>query len=165
MKSWHPLTRLLLLIAVPLLIAAWLIPTSNPTVITSVPRADSPAAVAQGGQGPIEPVPALETLDSTVQRPLFSPTRRAPAAPEPGVAVEEPAPSGPSPPTFSLRGIARAASGPIALLELAEGGSIRLRVGEERDGWTVGTIDARTVTLEAGDERTVLAVFPRPDQP
>ena len=165
MKNWHPLTRLLVLVAVPLLIAAWLIPASNPTVITSVQRAEIPASAAQEGLGPIAPVPALEALDSTVARPLFSPTRRLPAAPEPVPEMEPPAPAEPGPPTFSLRGIAMAAGGPIALIELAEGGSIRLRVGEEHDGWAVRAIDARTVTLEAGAERTVLAVFPRPGQP
>jgi hypothetical protein len=165
MKTWHPLTRLLVLIAVPVLIAAWLIPISNPTVTSSVQRTDAEGEAAPGDAGPTAPVPDIESLSATIERPLFSPTRRLPAPPAPVAEVEEPPPAGPSPPTFSLRGIARSGSGPIAVVEVAGGGSARLRVGEEYDGWTVRAIDARSVTLEAGAEQTVMTVFRRSGEP
>jgi general secretion pathway protein N len=105
----------------------------------------------------------LEDLTATRERPLFRPSRRPPApppvvapAPEPTV---EPRPVVQEPPPFELVGAVVGKATAIALLrDKTTNEIVRLRTGEEAEGWRVGTIGARSVALERDGQARSLAL-------
>ena len=132
-----------------------------------------PAIAPQAGSGPgagdgtgddtdsaevAEPsLPPLASLDQTIQRPLFSATRRPPepeareAAPAPEVAA--PARETPLPAT-ELSAVIMYGDTKVALLKNPDGGGVvRKRVGEEIGGWRLDSIDTLNVVLQNGANR------------
>ena len=163
MKHWHPATRLLVFLGVPLLLLAWFLPGADPAVISPVDR----AVLEERAKLLIDPlsdatVPAADTLAATVERPLFSPSRRPPfEAPPVEIAPAQPPPPLPVP---SLRGILMVRGAPLALLEGTSGSTVRVRQGDTIDGWTVRSITRGQVALEAETDRTVLSMFPKREE-
>jgi len=101
----------------------------------------SPAAVAN----PLA-APSLNRLSATRERPLFTPSRRA--APPPPVASAAPAESAASPPQIALLGVIIAVEGPRAVInDMASNKIVRVRIGDEIDGWKVRQIDERLLVL------------------
>jgi hypothetical protein len=94
-----------------------------------------------------------ETLKDWVERPLFAPSRRRPAA----VAVAEhplaQQVGGKLPPqTYDLLGIVRDGTRAIALLrKKGEGTSFRVEVGDMIGGWRVAKMELASVVLERED--------------
>lgn len=123
-------------------------------------HAEGPAAPALAN-----PVAALslEQLWATRERPLFSPARRLPAAPEPApppppMAVAAPAPA--PAPTLALFGIVADADGARAIVRA--GGSneiLRLRVGDLVESWTVAEIGRTEVVLRLGERSETVGLF------
>jgi general secretion pathway protein N len=121
------------------------------------------ALAALAVAGPRNPLDALrlQDLNETRARPLFAPTRRPPppivrAAPPPPPIVEaKPAP--PAAPPFELLGAVVGERDSFVLLRRQGGAkALRLRAGDEAEGWRVGQIGLRSVTLERnGSERTL----------
>jgi hypothetical protein len=123
------------------------------------------AMPAFAGEG--DPLDALrlEDLSATRDRPLFAPTRRPPppvrtdAAPPP-----EPAPVAEiatvlEPPPFDLVGAVVGEGTAFALLrDRATGKVVRLRSGDDAEGWRVGAIGLRSVALEHDARRETLAL-------
>lgn len=104
----------------------------------------------------------LEQLSATRERPLFSPARRLPAAPEP----EPPPPVAAAPepwapvPVLVLFGIVADQDGARAIVRTgASSGILRLRVGDTIEGWTVADIGRRDVTLRLGDRSESFGLF------
>jgi hypothetical protein len=97
-------------------------------------------------------LPPLATYDAIVERPLFSPSRRAP----PGVAAA----TGPSINSrYRLLGIL--ASGPRRKAFLADGARrIEITEGETLDGWTVKQIAQDRVLLASPAGEAVLKLKP-----
>jgi hypothetical protein len=106
----------------------------------------------------------LEDLSATRERPLFAPTRRPP--PPPRVEAEpEPAPvevkavAVVEPPPFDLVGAVIGPDKAFALLRNKSTSQvIRLRSGEDAEGWRVGEIGPRSVALERDGRRESLAL-------
>jgi general secretion pathway protein N len=110
----------------------------------------------------------LERLSITRERPIFSPSRRPPT-PAPTyvapVAVRQPAtPPEPERPAVSLIGTVVGTDLQIGVfLEKATQNVVRLRLGEEHQGWVLRLVKEREVTLVKDVEQT-LALDPPPGE-
>lgn len=104
--------------------------------------------------------PTVTTYNQMVQAPLFWPSRAVPvvevaAAPTPPPIAEEPeAPPPPPapPPVGRLVGIVDLGSNKYALIRNEEK-NLSLHVGEQWEGWTLESIDAKKITLVAGEQK------------
>ena len=102
----------------------------------------SPAGVAN----PLA-APSLNRLSATRERPLFTSSRRA-APPPPPVASAAPVEPAASPPQIALLGVIIAVEGPRAVInDRASNKIVRVRIGDEIDGWKVRQIDERLLVL------------------
>jgi len=108
---------------------------------------------------PAVPAP-LDRLSATRERPLFSPTRRPPAAPAPpSVIGAERVPLAP-PPTVALIGIVLNAEGAQALVRAGPADRpVRLRRGDEIGGWKVTEIDRRQLVLSLDGRSVTVTLF------
>ena len=99
--------------------------------------------------GPVNPLaaPSLDRLSATRERPLFTPSRRAPPPPPPAASAA-PVESAAAPPSISLLGVIIAVEGPRAVInDMTRNKIVRLRIGDEIDGWKVHQIDERLLVL------------------
>ncbi len=139
------------------------------------PAAESHDSTAQAsplrerlpGANPLWGVP-LSSLTATNERPIFSPSRRPPAPPAPPIAAAEapppPSPPPPEPCPFTLVGTALGEPQNVAvLLNQTTRSVIRLHVGEMASGWSLRSVDMRTMTLEK-DSQVVTLALPPPAQ-
>lgn len=106
----------------------------------------------------------LKTLSATRERPLFTPSRRAPAPviagpPPPQPVSAPPPPAPPQKPRLTLVGAIIGDRESIAVL-LDEGTRdiVRLRTGESHAGWMLRSIRRREVTLEKDRETMIIAL-------
>jgi hypothetical protein len=101
---------------------------------------------------------SLDGLSATRDRPLFSPSRRPPPPP-PVLAAVPSAPAAPAPPpSFVLFGIVSDDSGPRAVLR-GSGKIVRVRLGDEIEGWRVTEIEARHLVLSHDERSVTIALF------
>lgn len=141
---------------------------ASPASVTAGPapvkRADPERAKSAN---PLWAIP-LATLTATRDRPIFSPSRRPPpaaVAPAP-VAVAPP----PRPKPAKVERPQLALVGTIAGTEQSFGifvdettkAALRLKIGEEYQGWRLRSVASREVTLEHDDQTAVLSL-PPPD--
>ncbi len=112
----------------------------------------------------------LKQLSMTRDRPIFSPSRRPPppkqtlVAP---VAVRQVKPAEPERPTVSLLGtiIGSKADDQIGVfIDSATQSVIRLRVGEDHEGWVLRIVKARQATLVKDGEVAVVLDLPAPGE-
>jgi general secretion pathway protein N len=147
------------------------LPPSNilpaPVEISPGIPSDKPADTATEPSGnPLWAIP-LSSLSATRDRPLFTPTRRAPAqavvgpvaaAPPPPVAP----PAGPErPPLVLIGAIAGETEGFAVFLDQATNNVIRLRTGQDHAGWVLRSVKGREATLQK-DLRTETLALPIP---
>jgi hypothetical protein len=118
---------------------------------------DQPAAALSN------PVAAqsLDQLSTTLDRPLFSPSRRPPAPPPPPVvqAAEPPAPPAP-PPNLVLFGVVMDGEGARAVVRSgADKKLVRAQIGDEIEGWKVSQIEGRKVVLSLDGRFATFTLF------
>jgi hypothetical protein len=104
---------------------------------------------------------SMEGLSATVDRPLFSPSRRAPAPP-PVPAAEVPAPPPPPtpPPNVVLVGIVMDGESARAVIRTgAEKKILRARIGDDVGGWKVAQIEGRKLVLSLDDRLATFTLF------
>lgn len=131
------------------------------TPAAPLPRAERPA---EPTGNPLWAIP-LSSLTATRDRPLFTPSRRAPApavagpapvAPPPPVAA---APSEPDRPQLQLVGaIAGEQEGFAVFLDQATNNVIRLKTGQDHEGWVLRSVKGREATLQKNQQSTTLAL-------
>jgi general secretion pathway protein N len=123
--------------------------------------------VAQTGQppsgNPLWGIP-LKQLSATRDRPIFSPSRRPPPAaiPVTAVATSLPvqAPKQPERPQLSLIGtIVSGDDGFAIFVDQTTKAPLRIKLGAGYQGWMLRQIEARSVTLQKGEEVVMLS-FP-----
>jgi general secretion pathway protein N len=125
----------------------------------------NPAAESSTPGNPLWALP-LKQLSITRDRPIFSPSRRPPPPATPTyvapVAVRQPVrPAEPERPAVSLLGTVIGEGDRIGVfLESGTGTMIRMRVGEDHQGWVLRLIKAREVTLVK--DRELVAVLELP---
>jgi hypothetical protein len=141
--------------------------------VTAVPEA--PATTVRVVVAPAAPTPEralsanplwaipLTQLSVTRERPIFSPSRRPPpaaVAAEPAVVKAPPARKRePEPPQLALVGtIASDEEGFGIFLDQSTKTALRLKVGEDYQGWKLRAIQGREVTLEKDQQAAVLTL-------
>ncbi|MFG1479810.1 hypothetical protein V5F53_14290 [Xanthobacter sp. V4C-4] len=147
-------------------------PPLPPAVDVGLASGPSRRAAALSGN-PLWAMP-LAGLSLTRERPIFSPSRRPPAQPEPeegtpAAPEPEPAPAEPEAgarPSLELLGtISRAEDGFAIFLDTASRATLRLRIGEEHGGWSLQSVAPRDVTLSNGGQTVTLALPARSEPP
>jgi general secretion pathway protein N len=131
------------------------------TVRVTVPAAEPARALSAN---PLWAIP-LTQLSGTRDRPIFSPSRR----PAPVAAAADPVPLKPQPrkkeiepPQLSLVGtIASGDEGFGIFIDQSTKAALRLKVGEDHQGWKLRAIRGREVTMEK-DERSAVLTLPQP---
>jgi hypothetical protein len=142
-RAAHSMIRLSLILGIAFL-ALWQ-PKANAAEVKPQDAVKPELAIAN----PVAALP-LASLSATRDRPLFSPSRRPPPAPV--VRLIEPAPVPPvppaPPPSIALIGVITEAEGSFAVVNQAgTNKSIRARMGDQIDGWTVTQIADRQLVL------------------
>ena len=115
---------------------------------------DRPAAAVSN------PVAAqsLDRLSTTLERPLFSPSRHPPAPPPPP-AVEAAAPPS-SPPNLLLFGVVMDGEGARALIRASADKKIqRAQIGDDIEGWKVVQIEGRKLVLALDGRFATFTLF------
>lgn len=128
---------------------------------TAPPRAERPADPTGN---PLWAIP-LSSLTATRERPLFLPSRRAPAPAVAGtpVVVAPPPPSAAEPeqPSLILVGaIAGDSEGFAVFLDQATNDVVRLKTGQDHQGWMLRSVKGREATLEKNKRTTTLSLPP-----
>jgi hypothetical protein len=146
--------------------AIWAQPTAQAQVqVVTAPAAPAPVPERALSANPLWGIP-LTSLSGTRDRPIFSSSRRppppavAPAA-VPNVAAV-PKPKDPERPLLSLVGtIASGDEGFAIFLEQSNKAALRLKVGEDYQGWRLRSVQGREATLEK-DQQAVTLALPQP---
>jgi general secretion pathway protein N len=136
----------------------WLV-LQEPVPIDAPPAAAAVAAPA-AADAPIVP-PTPSSFAAILERPLFSPTRRPPAAaPALAPTPEAAAPAPPAQPIdFSLAGIVISDGSRVALVQMqADGRVVQVAEGGEVDGWKAVTIEPQRAVFRRGDDEQELAL-------
>ncbi len=143
---------------------------SAPTPVrTAAPSADAALERPAPGGNPLWALP-LKQLSITRERPIFSPSRRPPPPATPTyvapVAARTPQkPKEPDRPSITLLGTILGSSESIGIfLNPATRDIVRLRLGEDHEGWALRSVKTREVTLVKDRERVVLELPPPGDQ-
>jgi len=134
------------------------------------PRVHSAARDTREPRGnPLWAIP-LKSLTATRERPIFLPSRRPPSPPIVAGPPPAPPPSAPPPappperPRLALVGAVVGDSEAIAIfLDQNSQGIVRLRTGENHQGWTLSAVKGREATLQRGNETMQLAL-PAPNE-
>ncbi|UPK40947.1 hypothetical protein IVB18_49390 (plasmid) [Bradyrhizobium sp. 186] len=141
--------------------------TSPPPSLTSVRVAPSPAPTPRPlSANPLWGIP-LKTLSNARDRPVFSPSRRPPPAVVAEPEVSKPSPPLPrktaiEPPPLSLVGTIAGDDESFGIfLDQSTKAALRLKVGDDFQGWKLRTINGREVTMEKDDQGALLTL-PRP---
>src|SRR3954469_21994696 len=145
------------------------LPPSNviPAPVDITPGAPPRVERSEPSGNPLWAIP-LSALTATRERPLFLPSRRAPAPAVAGAPVVA-APPPPPPPTpveeqppLTLVGaIASETEGFAVFLDQATNNVIRLKVGQDHEGWVLRTVKGREATLQK-DRRSPTRALPVP---
>jgi hypothetical protein len=127
---------------------------------TAALAADAPAQDSSGVMlsNPLA-AQSLERLSATVDRPLFSPSRRPPASPV-AKAPEPLAP--PAPPDLVLSGIVMDGERALAVVRIgAEKKILHAQLGDNIGGWTVSQIEGRRLVLSLDGRSATFTLFNR----
>jgi hypothetical protein len=133
--------------------------------VTTVRAVARPAApVRAPSANPLWGIP-LTQLSGTRDRPIFSPSRRPPpaaVAAEPAVVRPPPRKKEIEPPQLALVGtIVSGDEGFGIFIDQSTKAALRLKVGEDFQGWKLLTIRGREVTM-GKDERSAVLTLPQP---
>jgi hypothetical protein len=146
--------------------AIWQQPAARaPAQVVTAPAAPAPAPERALSANPLWAIP-LTALSGTRDRPIFSSSRRPPApavAPAivPKVAAA-PKPREPERPPLSLVGtIASGEEGFGIFLDQSTKAALRLKLGEDYQGWKLRSVQGREATLEK-DAQAVTLALPQP---
>jgi general secretion pathway protein N len=153
-------------------------PAGSPAASVVFERSDAPAQAvesplapmpvegrAHGAPNPLWSVP-LTALSGTRERPIFSSTRR-PRPPAVAVApvvkpVVAPKPKDPEHPKLTLIGTVTGGVERFGIfLDQTTKAALRLKMGDDYQGWTLRSVEGREATLEKEQEAVILAL-PQP---
>jgi general secretion pathway protein N len=136
-----------------------------PPLVAKASKRPQPAVKPEGppSANPLWAIP-LSTLSNTRERPIFSSSRRPPppvVAPAP-VAKAPPLPPKPprvERPQLSLVGtIAGDDQGIGIFVDQTTNAALRLKIGEDYQGWKLRSVHGRDVTFERDEQRTILSL-------
>jgi general secretion pathway protein N len=137
----------------------------EPIMVVQPPEAQHAAPARALSPNPLWEIP-LSNLSSTRERPIFSPSRRPP----PVLIAAPPAPPAPPPPPKSPRverpqlSLVGTISGDEQFgifVDQTSKAALRLRIGEDYQGWKLRAVQGREVTLEY-EQQTAILTLPQP---
>jgi len=134
--------------------------------LTLSPNIGAPAPVTEPPlrRNPLWAIP-LKSLNATLDRPLFSPSRRPPARAiaSPQVTPQKPAaaPDAGEPPLNLVGVVTGTEDGYAVFINTTTHDIVRLRIGEGHDGWILRSAKGRQVVLER-NHRTAVVALPQP---
>jgi len=140
--------------------------TPSPVVIVAPPQPPPAAPARTPSANPLWEIP-LASLSNTRERPIFSPSRRPPP---PAVAASPPAREPPPPPKppraerpqLSLVGTVGGDQESFGIfVDPTTKAALRLKIGEDYQGWKLRSVQGREVTLER-DAQTAILSLPQP---
>ena len=146
--------------------AIWAQPAARAQVqVVTAPPAPVPVPERALSANPLWAIP-LTALSGTRDRPIFSSSRRPPAPAVAPAAVPNVAavskPKEPERPPLSLVGtIASGDEGFGIFLDQSTKTALRLKVGEDYQGWKLRSVQGREATLEK-DQQVVTLALPQP---
>ena len=127
-----------------------------------------PAKAARPRGNPLWSVP-FSALTATRERPIFSASRRPPPraimapAVEPVAVTDAPKVAVPEPASMQLVGAVVGDTDAIAIvLDQTTKEVVRMRIGDDRRGWTLRSLQKREATIRK-DDRTEVLALQRPD--
>jgi hypothetical protein len=104
---------------------------------------------------------SLQALSATLKRPLFAPSRRAPAPNTTPIARSDPPPQPPPEPAVTLLGTIVDGQSSQAILRADGVAKDRhVRLGDDVDGWKVVDIGEQHLSLALNDRTLSVALFP-----
>src|SRR5277367_4602926 len=114
------------------------------------------------GANPLWAMP-LKQFSVTRERPIFLPSRRPPALPTSAVTVSRvivpPKPKEPEQPPLSLVGTISSDEDKFGIfVDQSTKAVIRLRVGEDFQGWRLQSVQGRDASLEKNQQTAVLSL-------
>jgi hypothetical protein len=132
--------------------------------VVTAPPAPAPAERALSAN-PLWGIP-LASLSGTRDRPIFSSSRRPPALAVAPAAIAKvvapPKPREPERPPLSLVGtIASGEEGFGIFLDQSTRAALRLKLGEDYQGWKLRAVQGREATLEK-DQQAITLALPQP---
>jgi hypothetical protein len=144
--------------------AIWAQPAAQAQVqVVTAPAAPAPVPERALSANPLWGIP-LTSLSGTRDRPIFSSSRRPPPAVAPTAVPNLVAskPREPERPPLSLVGtIASGDEGFGIFLDQSTKAALRLKVGEDYQGWKLRSVQGREATLEKNQQVVTLAL-PQP---
>jgi len=141
------------------------VPVAPATTVRVIAAPAAPTPERTLSANPLWAIP-LTQLSVTRERPIFSPSRRPPpaaVAAEPAAVKAPPARKRePEPPQLVLVGtIASDEEGFGIFLDQSTKMALRLKVGDDYQGWKLRAIQGREVTMEK-DQQTAVLTLPQP---
>jgi hypothetical protein len=140
-------------------------PVPDPAVVKPAERlVEAPEPTPSAN--PLWAIP-LATLSNTRERPIFSSSRRPPPAAVATVSAAKAPPPPPKPPTvdrpqLSLVGTIAGSDESFGIfLDQVTKAALRLKLGEDYQGWKLRSVQGREVTLERDQQTTILSL-PQP---
>jgi hypothetical protein len=138
-----------------------------PAPVVIKPRERPPQAPERTpNANPLWAIP-LATLSNTRERPIFSSSRRPPPPAVASVSVVKSPPPPPKPPTverpqLSLVGTIAGSDESFGIfMDQTTKTALRLKLGENYQGWKLRSVQGREVTLERDQQTTILSL-PQP---
>lgn len=137
-------------------------PVSQPPAAATVAPSSEPAATSAN---PLWAIP-LSALTATRDRPVFSASRRPPTPAVVPVGIERPAPppppTEPEKPNLVLVGtIVGDADSFGIFIDQTSRTALRLKLGEQHDGWTLRSVQKREAML-VKDQQIAVVAMPQP---
>jgi general secretion pathway protein N len=131
----------------------------------AAPGADAVSqARDRSGAVPLNPLAenSEQRLSATLDRPLFSPTRRPPPLPVARAAAPPPPPA--PPPNVVLIGTVMDGENARALIRTGmDGKMLRAQIGDDVGGWKVSQIEGRKMVLSLDDRFATFMLFNHED--
>jgi general secretion pathway protein N len=145
--------------------STWSEPTASVVEVTIPPAAPRTAIEHPLSANPLWAMP-VKQFAATRDRPIFLPSRRPPALPASAVTVAKaivpPKPKEPEQPQLSLVGTIASNDDKIGIfVDQATRAVLRLRVGEEFQGWQLQSVRSREVAFQRNQQSFVVAL-PQP---
>jgi general secretion pathway protein N len=144
----------------------WESPAAPAAVVVKAPEQPPAAAEPTPSANPLWAIP-LATLSNTRERPIFSSSRRPPPPAVASVPAVKAAPPPPKParverPQLSLVGTIAGGDESFGIfVDQATKAALRLKIGEDYQGWRLRSVQGREATLER-DQQTVILSLPQP---
>jgi hypothetical protein len=149
----------------PFASSLWDSPTVPAPVVVKAPEPPPATAERTPSANPLWAIP-LATLSNTRERPIFSSSRRPPPPAVASIPAAKALPAAPKPPTverpqLSLVGtIAGIDQGFGIFVDQITKVALRLKIGEDYQGWKLRSVQGREVTLERDRQTTTLSLPP-----